>query len=132
MVDEEGKLWVGTDAGLNHLRQKSLFAFAQKAGLGDGAAIVAPHPASATAVTMPATSPATRALALRARELPYNRISALAKTSEEIRSLVARATEPDPAARYETAAEFQSDLRAVLNQITPSTFALRELARAKR
>jgi serine/threonine protein kinase len=65
--------------------------------------------------------------ALRARELPYNRISALAKTSEEIRSLVARATEPDPAARYETAAEFQSDLRAVLNQITPSTFALREL-----
>src|ERR1700729_3523211 len=38
---------------------------AGRPGLGDGAAIVAPHPASATAVTMPATSPATRALALR-------------------------------------------------------------------
>lgn len=36
LVDQEGKLWVGTDAGLNHLRQKSLFAFGQKAGLGDG------------------------------------------------------------------------------------------------
>ena len=36
VVDQEGKLWVGTDAGLNHLRQKSLFAFGQKAGLGDG------------------------------------------------------------------------------------------------
>ena len=65
--------------------------------------------------------------ALRARELPPNRVSALAKSSEEIRSLVVKATEPDPAARYGTAAEFQSDLRVVLNQITPSTFALREL-----
>ena len=35
------------------------------AWLCDGAAIVAPHPASATAATMPATSPAARAVAFR-------------------------------------------------------------------
>lgn len=36
-VDQEGHLWVGTAAGLNLLRQKNLFAFDQKQGLGYGA-----------------------------------------------------------------------------------------------
>ncbi len=38
LVDQEGKLWVGTDAGLNRLQKKFLFAFSQNQGLGDGAA----------------------------------------------------------------------------------------------
>lgn len=37
MVDREGILWVGTDAGLNRLRRKSLFALGQSDGLGYGA-----------------------------------------------------------------------------------------------
>lgn len=36
-VDRDGNLWVGTDAGLNLLRQKNLFAFSQAEGLGYGA-----------------------------------------------------------------------------------------------
>jgi ligand-binding sensor domain-containing protein len=38
LTDREGKLWVGTDAGLNYLRRKSLFALGQSEGLGFGAA----------------------------------------------------------------------------------------------
>ena len=45
-VDRDGNLWVGTDAGLNLLQQKNLFAFDQKQGLGygavDGLAEIAP------------------------------------------------------------------------------------------
>ena len=37
LVDHEGKLWVGTDAGLNRLRRKNLFVFGQNEGLGYGA-----------------------------------------------------------------------------------------------
>lgn len=36
LVDREGKLWVGTDSGLNRLRQQDLFAFGQNEGLGYG------------------------------------------------------------------------------------------------
>jgi ligand-binding sensor domain-containing protein/signal transduction histidine kinase len=46
LVDRDGNLWVGTEAGLNLLRQKNLFAFDQKQGLGygavDGLAEIAP------------------------------------------------------------------------------------------
>ena len=38
LTDREGKLWVGTDAGLNRLRRRSLFALSQGEGLGFGAA----------------------------------------------------------------------------------------------
>ena len=38
LTDREGRLWVGTDAGLNRLRRKSLFTFSQSEGLGFGAA----------------------------------------------------------------------------------------------
>jgi ligand-binding sensor domain-containing protein/signal transduction histidine kinase len=37
LVDRDGNLWVGTDAGLNLLRQKNLFTFGQTEGLGYGA-----------------------------------------------------------------------------------------------
>ena len=37
LVDRDGNLWVGTDAGLNLLRQKNLFTFGQSEGLGYGA-----------------------------------------------------------------------------------------------
>jgi len=37
LVDRDGNLWVGTEVGLNLLRQKNLFAFDQKQGLGYGA-----------------------------------------------------------------------------------------------
>ena len=36
LVDREGKLWVGTDSGLNRLQRKSLFVFSQEEGLGHG------------------------------------------------------------------------------------------------
>ena len=38
LTDREGRLWVGTDAGLNRLRRKSLFTLSQSEGLGFGAA----------------------------------------------------------------------------------------------
>ncbi len=38
LTDREGKLWVGTDAGLNRLRRRSLFTLSQSEGLGFGAA----------------------------------------------------------------------------------------------
>jgi signal transduction histidine kinase/streptogramin lyase len=37
LTDREGSLWVGTDAGLNRLRRKSLFTLSQSEGLGFGA-----------------------------------------------------------------------------------------------
>ncbi len=37
-TDREGGLWIGTDAGLNRLRRKSLFSLSQNEGLGFGAA----------------------------------------------------------------------------------------------
>jgi ligand-binding sensor domain-containing protein/signal transduction histidine kinase len=37
LSDRDGNLWAGTDAGLNLLRQKDLFAFDQRQGLGYGA-----------------------------------------------------------------------------------------------
>ena len=37
LVDREGKLWAGTDQGLNRLQRKSLFALGQNEGLGFGA-----------------------------------------------------------------------------------------------
>jgi ligand-binding sensor domain-containing protein/signal transduction histidine kinase len=37
LTDREGKLWVGTDSGLNRLRRKRLFALGQNEGLGFGA-----------------------------------------------------------------------------------------------
>jgi ligand-binding sensor domain-containing protein/signal transduction histidine kinase len=37
LVDHDGRLWVGTDAGLNHLNRKSLFVMSQDQGLGFGA-----------------------------------------------------------------------------------------------
>ena len=37
LVDHEGKLWVGTGAGLNRLRTRKLSAFGQNEGLGYGA-----------------------------------------------------------------------------------------------
>jgi signal transduction histidine kinase/ligand-binding sensor domain-containing protein len=36
LVDREGKLWVGTETGLNRLRRKILFPFGQNDGLGAG------------------------------------------------------------------------------------------------
>ncbi len=39
LVDREGKLWVGTDSGLNRLRRKYLFVFSQEEGLGYGAVL---------------------------------------------------------------------------------------------
>ncbi|MBC7816843.1 MAG: histidine kinase, partial [Planctomycetaceae bacterium] len=39
LVDREGKLWVGTDSGLNRLRRKNLFNFSQEEGLGYGAVL---------------------------------------------------------------------------------------------
>jgi ligand-binding sensor domain-containing protein/signal transduction histidine kinase len=36
LVDREGKLWVGTDSGLNELRRKNLFVFGREEGLGYG------------------------------------------------------------------------------------------------
>lgn len=39
LVDREGKLWVGTDSGLNRLRRKSIFVFGQEEGLGQGAVL---------------------------------------------------------------------------------------------
>ena len=36
-VDNEGRLWVGTDAGLNCLKHKNLFSLGQSEGLGFGA-----------------------------------------------------------------------------------------------
>jgi len=33
LTDREGRLWVGTDAGLNRLRRKSLFTLSQSEGL---------------------------------------------------------------------------------------------------
>jgi ligand-binding sensor domain-containing protein/signal transduction histidine kinase len=36
LKDRQGNLWVGTDAGLNRLQPKSLFAFGQNEGLGFG------------------------------------------------------------------------------------------------
>ncbi len=74
-------------------------------------------------------SKATILSALKSRDLPPNRLGALAKSSDELRAMVAKATAPDPADRYATASAFQSDLRVVLNQITPPTFALRDLGR---
>jgi len=37
LTDREGRLWVGTDGGLNYLRRKILFALSQGEGLGFGA-----------------------------------------------------------------------------------------------
>jgi ligand-binding sensor domain-containing protein/signal transduction histidine kinase len=37
LVDHDGNLWTGTDAGLDLLRRKNLFAFGQAEGLGYGA-----------------------------------------------------------------------------------------------
>jgi signal transduction histidine kinase/ligand-binding sensor domain-containing protein len=37
LVDREGRLWVGTDAGLNCLKHKNLFSLSQSEGLGFGA-----------------------------------------------------------------------------------------------
>ncbi len=37
LVDRDGNLWAGTDAGLNLLRQKDLFVFDERQGLGYGA-----------------------------------------------------------------------------------------------
>jgi ligand-binding sensor domain-containing protein/signal transduction histidine kinase len=37
LLDREGKLWVGTDEGLNRLQRKSLFTLGQSEGLGFGA-----------------------------------------------------------------------------------------------
>ena len=37
LLDQEGKLWVGTDEGLNRLQRKSLFSLGQNDGLGFGA-----------------------------------------------------------------------------------------------
>ena len=36
LADHEGRLWAGTDTGLNRLRRKSLFALSQGEGLGFG------------------------------------------------------------------------------------------------
>jgi ligand-binding sensor domain-containing protein/signal transduction histidine kinase len=36
LVDQEGGLWVGTDAGLNRMQPKVLFTLNQREGLGDG------------------------------------------------------------------------------------------------
>jgi len=38
LTDREGRLWVGTEAGLNRLHRKNLFALGQSEGLGFGAA----------------------------------------------------------------------------------------------
>ncbi len=38
LTDREGRLWVGTDAGLNRLSRKTLFTLSQSEGLGFGAA----------------------------------------------------------------------------------------------
>ncbi|MFZ0827000.1 MAG: two-component regulator propeller domain-containing protein [Verrucomicrobiia bacterium] len=38
MADRDGRLWVGTDAGLNRLRRRCLFTLSQSEGLGFGAA----------------------------------------------------------------------------------------------
>jgi ligand-binding sensor domain-containing protein/signal transduction histidine kinase len=38
LTDREGRLWVGTDAGLNRLHRKILFALGQSEGLGFGSA----------------------------------------------------------------------------------------------
>ena len=38
LTDREGRVWAGTDAGLNRVRRKSLFSLSQNEGLGFGAA----------------------------------------------------------------------------------------------
>ena len=38
MTDREGRVWAGTDAGLNRIRRKGLFNLSQNEGLGFGAA----------------------------------------------------------------------------------------------
>jgi eukaryotic-like serine/threonine-protein kinase len=65
--------------------------------------------------------------ALRSGELPPHRIPALAKSSVELRSMIVKATSPDPDDRYASAGEFQEDLRFALSEVTPPTFALRDL-----
>ncbi len=67
--------------------------------------------------------------ALRSGEFPPNRESALARSSDELRSMVLKATSPDPDDRYTTAAEFQEDLRVALSQVTPATYATRDLGK---
>jgi signal transduction histidine kinase/ligand-binding sensor domain-containing protein len=39
LVDREGKLWVGTDTGLNRLQHRNLFTFGQDEGVGQGAVL---------------------------------------------------------------------------------------------
>ncbi len=43
--------------------------------------------------------------------------------------MILKATSPDPDDRYASAAEFQEELRLALGQVTPATFALRDLGK---
>jgi serine/threonine protein kinase len=65
--------------------------------------------------------------ALASGELPPTRESALTRIPEDLRSLVVKATAPDPSDRYESAATFQADLHAVIRRVTPPNFGLRDL-----
>jgi eukaryotic-like serine/threonine-protein kinase len=67
--------------------------------------------------------------ALASRELPPSRLTALASAPEALRSIVLKATAPDAADRYESAAAFQTDLQAALRQITPPAFDLRDIGK---
>ena len=65
--------------------------------------------------------------ALAARRLPQARAIALGHVSDDLRSLVLKATAPHPSDRYQSAAALQEDLQKALRQITPPTFDLRDL-----
>ncbi len=65
--------------------------------------------------------------ALTSRELPPSRESALANVPEDLRSIIIKATAPDPSDRYDSATPFQADLHMVISRVTPPTFSLRDL-----
>jgi eukaryotic-like serine/threonine-protein kinase len=67
--------------------------------------------------------------ALAARRLPDTRLDGLASASQDLRSLVAKATSPEPADRYESAAALQGALLPAIRSVTPPAFGMRDLGK---
>jgi serine/threonine-protein kinase len=65
--------------------------------------------------------------ALADGQLPASRGAMLAGAPAGLRDMLMRATAPDPADRYESAAAFQADLQGALRRLTPPTFTMRDL-----